>query len=192
MSMRVLLGVALGVLLFIGVGSAGVINLPGASLTAVPSYLQVSPGGTNSTSIVYNTPINTTSLGVNTLTYSVVGSSYFTASAGPVYYYDNVTGTYELVSSNVTSYGLNGTINWTGPPGMYIINMTVSAASSTPLSTSCNISLTASSFNASFTTGNIYYNVTTTTLPVYPVSELLTAILVGAGLVSVALWRRWI
>jgi len=182
-SMRMLLGVVLGMLICMGVGSAVLVS--GGSLNAIPPSVVVAPGSTNVTDIIYYTPINTSSIGGNTLTYIVVGSTYFNASIGPVYYYNNSTGTYELINNTVTSFGSTGFIYWSGPVGKYMIPMNVSAASNTPLSTSCNISLTANSVNASFKTGNIYLNVTTATVPV------ITAVLVGVGLASVIIWRRW-
>lgn len=176
MSMRVLLGVALGVLLFIGVGSATLV------LNATPKYVYVPAGGSNYTTISIVDTVYSSYMAVY---YNINNPNVTGSLAGP--YLDSAFTQSIPGVTKTTLFGTTGQINWTGTAGTtYYFKLTFT-------STQAGQSFQTAVSGASVTiTPSVTINLAGTVVSGSVVPELITAILVGAGLVSVILWRRWI
>ena len=176
MSMRVLLGVALGVLLFMGVGSATLL------LNANPTYVTVPAGGSNYTTISIVDTLNTSHMAVS---YNINNPNVTGSLAGP--YLDSAFTISIPGVTTSTAFSTIGQISWTGTAGTtYYFKLTFT---STQAGQSFQTAVSGASVT---TTPSVTINLAGTVVSGSVVPELITAILVGAGLVSVALWRRWI
>lgn len=176
MSMRVLLGVALGVLLFMGVGSATFV------LNANPIYVKVPAGGSNYTTISIEDTANNSYMAVY---YNINNPNVTGSLAGP---YLDSNFTVSTPATKSTAFSTTGQINWTGTAGtVYYFKLTFT---STQAGQTFQTAVTGASVNV--TPVSITINLAGTVVSGSVVPELITAILVGAGLVSVVLWRRWI
>jgi len=173
-SMRMLLGVVLGMLICMGVGSAALL------LNASSNYVEVPVGGYNYTTIFIVDTLNSSYMAVS---YSINNPNVTASLSGP--YLDSGF-TQPITGTTTTSYNTSGQISWTGTAGAtYYFKLTFT---STQAGQNFQTAVSGASVT---TTPTISITLTGTVVSGSVTPELITAVLVGVGLASVIIWRRW-